>query len=124
MYTSISTATDEDDLPDTIRELADVAAKWRNIGIQLGVRDSQLEAIQGNSPVDCLRPMLSTWLQKNYNVKKFGEPTWMKLIKAVNHPAGGGNPALAMKIAKNHEGMCKSQGWEKERFHQATSAVI
>ena len=36
----------------------------------------------------------------------------MKLIKAVNHPAGGGNPSLAMKIAKNHEGMCKGQGWD------------
>ena len=48
----------------------------------------------------------------------------MKLIKAVSHPAGGENPSLAMKIAKNHEGMCKSQGWEKVRFHQATLAVI
>ena len=115
MCTSISSATDEDDLPDTIKKLTDVAASWRNIGIQLGIRDSQLEAIQlqGESPLNCLRQMLSTWLQKNYNVKKFGEPTWMKLIEAVNHPAGGGNPSLAMKIAENHEGMCKSQGRDK-----------
>ena len=99
MCTSISSATDEDDLPDTIKKLTDVAASWRNIGIQLGIRDSQLEAIQlqGESPLNCLRQMLSTWLRKNYNVKKFGEPTWMKLIEAVNHPAGGGNPSLAME---------------------------
>ena len=58
--------------------------------------------------------MLSTWLRKNYNVKKFEEPTWTKLIEAVSHPAGGGNPSLAMEIAKNHEGVCKSQGWEKD----------
>ena len=52
MCTSISSATDEDDLPDTIKKLTDVAASWRNIGIQLGIRDSQLEAIQlqGESP--------------------------------------------------------------------------
>ena len=98
------TATGEDDLRDTIRELTDVAAKWRNIGVQLGIRDSQLEAIQGDSSLDCLRQVLASWLRKNYNVKRFGEPTWMKLMEAVTHSAGGGNPSLAMEIAKKHGG--------------------
>ena len=98
------TATGEDDLPDTIRELTDVAAKWRNIGIFLGVRDSRLEAIQGDKPLDCLRQMLAIWLQKNYNVKRFGEPTWVKLVEVVSHSAGGGNPSLAMEIARRHGG--------------------
>ena len=102
---TISTATDEDDLADIIRELTDVAVKWRNIGIQLGIRDSQLEAIQGDNPVDYLRQMLSTWLRKNYSVERFGEPTWVRLVEAVNDSAGGGNHSLAMKIAKDHEGI-------------------
>ena len=101
------TTSGEDDLADSIRELTDVAAKWRNIGIQLGIRDSQLEAMQGHSPLDCLRQMLSTWLRKNYNVEQFGEPTWAKLVEVVDHSAGGGNPSLAMKIAKKHGGTCK-----------------
>ena len=90
-----------------MRELVDVAAKWRNIGIQLGIRDSQLEVIQlqRDSPLDCLRQMLATWLLKNYNVERFGEPTWMKLVEAVNHMAGGGNPTLATNIARNHGGI-------------------
>ena len=102
MCTSISSATDEHDLPETIKKQTDVAASWRNIGIQLGIRDSQLEVIQlqGESPLSCLRQMLSTWLRKNYNVKKFEEPTWMKLIEAVSHPAGGGNLSLAMKCVR------------------------
>ena len=102
----LSTSTGEDDLADTIRELTDVAAKWRSIGVLLGIRDSQLEAIllQGDSPLDCLRRMLASWLRKNYSVKRFGEPIWAKLVEAVNHSAGGGNPHLASRIATKHGG--------------------
>ena len=98
---------DEDDLLDIIRSLTDVAAEWRNIGIFLSIRDSQLEAIQvqGQKPLHCMREVLSTWLRRNYNVERFGEPTWAKLVEAVNHPAGGGNSSLAMKIAKEHQGI-------------------
>ena len=48
------------------------------------------------------------WLEKNYNVKRFGEPTWRQLVKAVGHPDGGADMVLAMKIAKKHKarGMC------------------
>ena len=102
----LSTATDKDDLADIIRELTDVTAKWKNIGIILGILDSRLESIKGDSPQDYLREMLSMWLQKSYNVKRFGEPTWVKLVEAVNLPADGGNPSLAMKIARNHKGTC------------------
>ena len=101
-----STATGEDDLRDAVRELTDVAASWRNIGTQLGIPDSRLEAIQGDKPLDTLRQMLATWLQKNYTVKRFGEPTWMKLVEVVSHSAGGGNPSLAMEIARRHKGTC------------------
>ena len=43
------------------------------------------------------------WLRKNYNVKKFGEPTWRQLVKAVGHPDGGADMVLAMEIAKKHK---------------------
>ena len=104
-YVHPLTTTGEDDLCDTIRELNDSAASWRNVGTQLGIRHNRLEAIQGDKPLDCLRQMLAIWLQKNYNVKRFGEPTWVKLVEAVNHPAGGGNPSLAMEIARRHGGI-------------------
>jgi len=50
--------------------------------------------------------MLATWLQKNYDVKRFGEPTWAKLVEAVSHSAGGGKPSLGMEIARRHKGTC------------------
>ena len=102
----MSTTTGEDDVPETIRELSDIAASWRNIGTQFGIRHNRLEAIQGDKPLDCLRQMLATSLQKNYNVKRFGDPTWMKLVEAVSHSAGGGTPSLGMEIARRHKGTC------------------
>ena len=38
-------------------------------------------------------------------VKRFGNPTWRKLMKAVEDPVGGNNHALAQKIAREHPGM-------------------
>ena len=102
----MSITTGEDDLSDIIRELTDVVAGWRNIGTLLGIRDGQLQTIQlqANSPLGCLREMLVTWLRRNYDVKRFGEPTWVKLVEVVNDPTGGGNPFLATEIARKHGG--------------------
>ena len=47
--------------------------------------------------------MVTKWLKRNYNVKRFGEPTWQKLVEAVGHPAGGANMATARDIAKRHK---------------------
>ena len=38
-------------------------------------------------------------------VKKFGKPTWRRLVEAVEDPAGGNNYALALQIAAEHPGM-------------------
>ena len=58
--------------------------------------------MQGGNPLDCLRQMLVLWLRRTHNIKRFGEPTWVKLVETISHPTGGGNPTLAMKIARNH----------------------
>ena len=36
-------------------------------------------------------------------MKRFGEPTWQRLVEAVGDPAGGGNTALAREIARRHK---------------------
>ena len=51
----------------------------------------------------CLSSMVTEWLKRNYNVKKFGEPTWQWLVEAVGDPAGGANTALARKIGRRHK---------------------
>ena len=67
---------------------------------------SQLDVIETNhrNCVEYLTHMLSLWLKKSYNTGRFGDPSWQLLARAVGDPAGGNNPALAEKIASNHEG--------------------
>ena len=89
-----------DDLQDVKTKLLPVAAKWRSIGLALRLSDGDLETVQDdNTRVhERLTGMLRLWLNKSYNVAKFGEPSWAKLKEAVRSPAGGANPALADKL--------------------------
>ena len=87
-------------------ELISVATNWRSIGIALRLKFDVLETIKlqcSGDPRACLSCMVTEWLKRNYDVKKFGEPTWQKLVEAVDHPAGGANTALAREIAKRHK---------------------
>ena len=47
---------------------------------------------------DYLTEILILWLHKNYNTEIFGEPSWELLAKAVGHPTGGNDSALAELI--------------------------
>ena len=35
-------------------------------------------------------------------MKRFGEPSWKRLVEVVGDPAGGANPAVANQIAEKH----------------------
>ena len=96
----------DDDLFDVQSELIPVTAKWRSIGTALRLKSDVLESIQaasGSDPPACLVSMVTEWLRRNYNVKRFGEPTWQRLVEAVGHPAGGANMAVARDIARRHK---------------------
>ena len=74
--------------------------RWRDIGLELGLADPQLEAIAANNSdtTGRLTAMLRAWLNQNYNTTRFSEPSWRRLSEAVNHRAGGNNPAVARQI--------------------------
>ena len=44
--------------------------------------------------------MLSLWLNKTYDLTKFGEPTWQRLSEAVRDESGGNNPSVADNVFK------------------------
>ena len=95
-----------DTLFDVKKALNTVSAKWYNIGIALRLNPNTLDGIQtskGGDPSTCLSSMLTEWLKKNYNVEKFGEPTWQWLVDVVGDPAGGAHTALAKDIARQHK---------------------
>ena len=87
-------------------EVNPIAAKWKELGLSLGLGSSSLDTIEAGKktdPASCLYDVLNAWLKKNYDVKNCGEPTWKHLVEAVRDPAGGADNSLAEKIAKKHK---------------------
>ena len=98
--------SDLDDLVDVRSELIPVSARWKSIGIALRVNPNILDGITAKNfsdPPACLASLLDEWLKRSYNVKRFGEPTWQRLVEVVGHPAGGDNMVLAREIARRHK---------------------
>ena len=103
----MSFLTGQDDHFDILTEMMPVASSWKAIGNGLGIDPGRLNVIQESNPgkpKGCLPEMLTSWLNRNYNVERFGEPTWRAVVKVVAHPAAGDNCALALSIAGKHSG--------------------
>ena len=94
-----------DDLYDVRDELTPVATKWKSFGCALQLGTNVLESIQNKNRDDpgFLTLVVKEWLKRNYNVEKFGVPTWQRLVKALSDITGGANMALASDIAKKHK---------------------
>ena len=87
-----------------------------------------MEAIQKAFQLDIAQAfttVLTRWLRHSYDVKKYGPPTWRRLVEAVDSPAGGNNHALAKIIAENHPVMdACSQGSDTPIAEQHSSATV
>ena len=86
------------DLAAVRRALFDIHPKWYNIGLELGLVASTLDAIrsQFSDPADCVTEMCSKWLKGTHP-----PPTWDNLIKAVESPYVG-DKGLAQKLRKTY----------------------
>ena len=87
-------------------ELLPVTARWKDIGLALRLNPAQLSKIEEDhgKADNRLTEVLHLWLKKAYNTERFGEPSWMLLARAVGHPAGGNDWALAENIARKYGG--------------------
>ena len=99
----------DDTVEALVAEMADlldqVVARWYEIGVLLGVRVGDLNVIQSDvtlSQKERLYKTLKAWLTGSGDGV---EHSWCVLVDAVDHQAGGNNPAEAMKIARKHPGM-------------------
>ena len=77
------------------------------LGQTLQLQTSDLESIRTAYPSEseaeqALNDTVKLWLQRKYDVERFGRPTWRMLVQAVDHRTGGNNPELAKKIASDH----------------------
>ena len=82
--------------------LGPITARWKHFGLALRLNPGQLDEIERDNrdSGDCLTKVLTLWLQRNYNTEIFGDPSWELLARAVRHPAGGNNSALAEEILR------------------------
>ena len=64
-------ADENDDLLDVYREVKNLTANWRGLGLSLGIQNTDLATVQATNPinpVNCLRDMLAQWLKQNFKV--------------------------------------------------------
>ncbi len=97
-------AGEDDNLWDILSYLKNDQAQCYKIGTALHLKQDTLNTIRRESAdhTEALTKIVTNWLLKNYNFKKFGVPTWNSLVEAVESPIGGNNTTLAMKIAQDH----------------------
>ena len=72
--------------------------EWRELGINLGVHEGQLNVFENDASrtYSRLSKVIEHWLKRNHNEEECGPPTWGNLAKAMKAI----DKALAMKIEK------------------------
>ena len=87
------------DLKDVVNVLRPTKRKWEDLGLELGLKGEDLEAVNADHNRDgvdkCLVEMLKHWLRMNYDDSDSKPPTWNNLANAVENIGDG---ALARKI--------------------------
>ena len=92
---------DEEDANTVFMTIKKKAAKYAEIGRGFGLAPSTIESIRDNHPRDnsgALQDVITTWIRQEHNTKKFGLPSWQKVVEAI----GEVDKSLARKIAKDH----------------------
>ena len=101
----MSVVPDPDDAFEIAEAVNEVAVNFIPLGEALRLKHGDLAIIEKrfkDEPRRGLKDVINNWLDQNYNVVKHGVPTWKMLVKAVAHPSGGANCAVARRIAEEH----------------------
>ena len=80
-----------------------ISASWKSFAISLRLRITDINIIEASShgnAISCLQKVLEYWIKKDYDYKSHGIPCWRMVCVAVKE--GGGDPALADEIAREH----------------------
>uniref|UniRef100_A0A1X7UND2 Uncharacterized protein n=1 Tax=Amphimedon queenslandica TaxID=400682 RepID=A0A1X7UND2_AMPQE len=80
-----------------------LAAGWKQIAISWHLEIDTINRIEADCRGDtiaCLQKVIEFWLKKDYDYESHGIPCWRRVCVAVKE--GGGDPALADEIAREH----------------------
>ena len=92
-----------DDFYDIYEKVEQLSACWKKISISLRLKINTINKIEVDcrgDTVTCLQKVLECWLRKDYDYERYGIPCWRRVCVAVKE--GGGDPALADEIAREH----------------------
>lgn len=92
-------------LSDVMDEVTEIAAKWKPLGDALRLSNSRMSIISSmkhTDPTESLREVFVAWFEEDYDINKYGLPSWRLLCNAIKKRWGGNNPALARKIARKN----------------------
>ena len=90
-----------------MEEVFAIKSRWFALGRALRLKNANLQAIRTQYPSEsdseqALNDVLLLWLEQQYDVDRFGPPTWRMLVEAVDKESGGNDHELAKKIALSH----------------------
>uniref|UniRef100_A0A1X7TAR2 Death domain-containing protein n=1 Tax=Amphimedon queenslandica TaxID=400682 RepID=A0A1X7TAR2_AMPQE len=92
------------DLNILFKKVKGISHKWTQFAQSLNIKQDTIDVIQHNNPKNCegcLNEVLKQWLRReSYDYMRYGIPCWRLVCEAVRE--GGGDPALAEKIADEH----------------------
>ena len=95
-----------------VKEAESLAVEWEKISRDLGLSSSDINRIKCDfgrcGCYKCWSEALDHWIKQNYNTKRYGEPSWRTLLKAI----AGVNKLRFKKLAKDHQGgECRSYNY-------------
>ena len=108
------TFIEEDDWNVVVMETKSLAAKWYEISVSLGIPPDVLEGVRMLAG-DCYlhwSEALKKWIRQNYNTKKFGDPSWRTLLKAI----AGVDKRKFKKLAADHPQSEQLEHFKSSRF--------
>uniref|UniRef100_A0A1X7TBD6 Death domain-containing protein n=1 Tax=Amphimedon queenslandica TaxID=400682 RepID=A0A1X7TBD6_AMPQE len=80
-----------------------LSAGWKQIAISWCLELDTINRIEADCrgiTIACLQKVIEYWLKKDYDYESHGIPCWRRVCVAVKE--GGGDPALADEIAREH----------------------
>ena len=76
----------EDDRNMVFEECSPLASKWQQLSAYIGLKLSIIDRIKSDFPSDslgCWSEALKEWIKMNYDIQRYGKPSWKTLLKAI-----------------------------------------
>ena len=92
-----------DEFYDIYEKIEQLSPRWKQIAISLRLKIRTINRIEADcrgDTINCIQKVLEYWLTRDYDYERYGIPCWRRMCVAVKE--GGGDPALADEIAREH----------------------